>query len=95
MEKPMERVTGRRICTRCLLRELAGSDREKQVQLDQIEAYRAAIRQQDRADDAVYENRLQICRQCERLLAGTCLACGCYVELRAAAKASRCPKKRW
>ncbi len=48
-----------------------------------------------RAPEEEYERRLTLCKDCEKLLQGTCLACGCYVELRAAARGGHCPKKKW
>lgn len=84
-----------RICTRCLLRELVDSDVSRQAELEMIEKYRDAIKQADQAPAEEYERRLAVCQQCEKLLAGTCGACGCYVELRAAAKVLHCPKKKW
>ena len=85
----------RRICTRCLLREMIASDASKQAELEMIKKYRDAIKQSDRVSEEEYENRLSVCRECEKLLSGTCGACGCYVELRAVGKASHCPKKKW
>lgn len=79
----------RNACRRCLLRELAGEDAKK------IEAYKGAIKACDRAAEALYESRLSVCMACDKLNAGTCGACGCYVELRAAASAAHCPKKKW
>ncbi len=58
-----------------------------------IEKYREAIKKADRVSATEYERRLSICKECELLNAGTCGACGCYVELRAIAKAGRCPYK--
>ncbi len=84
-----------RICTRCLLREMIASDASKQAELEMIKKYRDAIKQSDRVSEEEYENRLSVCRECEKLLSGTCGACGCYVELRAVGKASHCPKKKW
>ena len=84
-----------RICTRCLLRELIDADASKQAELDMIKKYRDAIKHADRVTEEEYERRLSVCQQCEKLLAGTCGACGCYVELRAVAKVSHCPKKKW
>ena len=49
----------------------------------------------DRADEALIRERLAVCGACPKLSADTCLACGCYVLIRASAKSSRCPKKRW
>jgi hypothetical protein len=77
------------ICKKCLLREMAEQDYQM------IEKYFLAIREIDRADDLVYEKRLAVCKECELLNAGTCGACGCYVELRAAVRQSRCPHKKW
>lgn len=84
-----------RICTRCLLRDMIASDASKQAELEMIKKYREAIKQTDRVKDTEYEARLAVCRTCEKLIDGTCLACGCYVELRAAVKISHCPKKKW
>ena len=47
------------------------------------------------ACEEVYENRLKICKECDDLVAGTCLKCGCYVELRAAVTRNKCPAKMW
>lgn len=77
------------ICKKCLLREMAESD------VKMIEQYKAAIKSQDRVKESVYEERLKICKSCDRLNAGTCLACGCYVELRALSPVSKCPHKLW
>ena len=63
--------------------------------MEMIEKYRAAIKAADRVTEEVYESRLSVCQDCEKLNAGTCMACGCYVELRAVAAVSRCPKKKW
>ena len=77
------------VCKRCLLREMAAADAEK------IAAYREAIKKKDRVSEKEYEERLAVCKSCDDLNAGTCGACGCYVELRAAAKAGKCPYKKW
>ena len=77
------------ICKRCLLREMAEAD------MEMIEKYRDAIKMADRVSGQEYERRLAVCKECELLNAGTCGACGCYVELRAFAKSGRCPHKKW
>lgn len=79
-----------RVCYRCLLKELSEKDYQ-----ENIEKYIKALKETDRCDDTEYEGRLTICKECDRLHQGTCNACGCYVELRAAAKAAHCPKKKW
>lgn len=60
-----------------------------------IEKYKAAIKNEDRVSEEVYERRLAVCKECDRLNSGTCAACGCYVELRALSPMSRCPYKNW
>ena len=68
------------ICKKCLLREMAEAD---------------AIKGEDRVPEKEYEARLAVCKACDRLNAGTCNACGCYVELRALTGVSHCPHKKW
>lgn len=77
------------ICKKCLLREMAEAD------VAMIAKYREAIKKEDRVSEEAYEARLLVCKSCEFLNAGTCGACGCYVELRASAKTGRCPYKKW
>ena len=78
-----------RICKKCLMREMAETD------IQMIEKYKAAIKISDRVDNALYEKRLVVCKGCDRLNAGTCSACGCYVELRALSPMSSCPYGLW
>ena len=66
------------------------------------EAYREMISRHvdiikpgDRSDEALCKARLDICRGCPKLNAGTCAACGCFVEIRAALKRSTCPDRKW
>lgn len=47
-----------------------------------------------RTDDDTYRKRLEICMMCGKLSEGTCLECGCYVELRAARKEMYCPDEK-
>lgn len=56
-----------------------------------IEKYISIIKDSERACDTLYESRLSICRSCDQLISGSCLKCGCYVEIRAALKNSACP----
>ena len=78
-----------RVCKKCLMREMAEADALM------IEKYKAAIKLEDRVCEEEYERRLSVCKECERLNAGTCAACGCYVELRALSPVSRCPYHNW
>ena len=77
-------------CRRCLLSEM---DDESLRQM--IERGIDGIPAPDRAEKKVCAERLSICRLCDKLLSGTCLSCGCYVEIRAAIKKGRCPDKKW
>lgn len=76
-------------CRKCLLRELAEADAQM------IQKYKAAIKKEDQVNEKQYEKRLSVCKECDFLNQGTCGACGCYVELRAASKVGRCPHKKW
>ena len=59
-----------------------------------IKKYVDAIKGEDRVPEKEYEARLAVCKACDRLNAGTCNACGCYVELRAPTGVSHCPHKK-
>ena len=82
-------LTMNRVCKKCLMREMASADALM------IEKYMAAIKAEDRVPEGEYERRLSLCKECERLNAGICAACGCYVELRALSPVSTCPYHSW
>lgn len=86
----MADASGVRVCKRCLLQEF----NEKEYK-EKLEKYILRLDSAVRTPDELYAKRLGTCKDCEKLSEGTCLACGCYVELRAAVKESRCPHKRW
>lgn len=81
-------------CKRCLLRESA----EKDVYED-IRSRIDRLSESEKSDDELYSMRLGLCRECQHLISGVCMKCGCYVELRAAFKRQRCPlpssDKKW
>ncbi len=77
------------ICKKCFI----GVQAEQYA--DMIEKCKAAIPARDRTEDGEYARRIVLCEECEFFHAATCRACGCYVELRAAKKATHCPKKKW
>ncbi|MCR5527371.1 MAG: DUF6171 family protein [Lachnospiraceae bacterium] len=79
-----------RECKRCLTYEQAD---EKTRQ--SFEMLINGIPKNERTSDKVYDERLTQCESCDSLLAGTCRACGCFVELRAAMKSSKCPHRLW
>lgn len=80
-----------RFCRKCLTRELAGQEETYRT----IREYIDNLDPDAKADGALYEERLGICKECEMLLQGMCRSCGCYVELRAAMGKNVCPKKKW
>lgn len=57
----------------------------------------ALLPEEQRADEALWRERLDCCRRCDHLNDGTCALCGCFVELRAAKQRMRCPDvpTRW
>lgn len=80
-----------RFCRKCLTRELAGQE-------DIYKSIREYIENLDpdrKSGRELYEERLQICKECEMLLQGMCRSCGCYVEMRAAIGKNSCPKNKW
>ena len=78
-------------CKICLIRDMA----EKTDIYEYVKKTRGMLTEADRASDELYENRLDVCKECDSLLAGTCQKCGCYVEIRAASKSAKCPIKKW
>lgn len=86
----MQDETNVRVCKKCLLREF-----DEAAYRQKLERVLQLMDRDVKAEDALYEKRLAVCKECEKLSAGTCLGCGCYVELRAAVKKNRCPYKYW
>ena len=83
-------VEEQRFCRKCLLKDF---DEAKYHEL--IKKELDWMDDEMKAPDDLYAKRLKICEECEKLNQGTCLSCGCFVELRAAAKKAACPNKRW
>ena len=79
-----------RRCLRCLLQEF-----DEDTYIRTLKAHIERTPAGDRAAPEIYKTRLDTCKSCDRLERGTCLACGCYVELRAASRRSRCPYGKW
>lgn len=80
-------------CKRCLLRESAENDTYENIRtrIDKLP-------DNEKADDALYQQRLDACRDCDHLISGICMKCGCYVEFRAAYKRMKCPNaadRKW
>ena len=77
-------------CTRCLLKDYSKEVYERLI----VEGLKA-LPEEDIVSGDVTAARLSVCEACEKLNQGTCLACGCYVEIRAALKAGKCPYSKW
>ena len=78
-----------RRCLRCLLEEFDEAEYIRTLK-DHIEATPA----RESTPEAVYAKRLETCKSCDYLDAGTCTACGCFVELRAASRRGTCPYRK-
>lgn len=78
-----------RECKKCLLYESAEADI-----LDEIKSKIKGLPSQERADEELYSHRLSLCRQCDNLISGVCMKCGCYVEFRAAFIKQKCPDSK-
>ena len=84
-------VENLRQCRRCLLREM----KDKNDYYQSVLFYRSTLPAKKRAPDGVYERRLEGCKSCDELQNGTCMQCGCYVEICAARVDMHCPMKQW
>ena len=76
---------------RCLLRDRMDMEAERR----RVKTYRSVMSEELRVEDAAYEQRLELCTECEALQNGTCMECGCFVEMRAARRDMNCPLFRW
>ncbi len=77
-------------CKKCLLREAFPADYEKYVA-----GLLTRIPPGEKAPEPLYAQRLETCRSCGQLSSGTCMGCGCLVELKAAYKKEKCPYRNW
>lgn len=75
-----------RVCRRCLLLESGEAD-----VLADIQKRMQRIPEKEKTPQEIYQARLTACRQCDFLLGGICMKCGCYPEFRAAFRKNRCP----
>lgn len=77
-------------CRKCLLQEM-----DEKAYMEKLHKYIRLLEPDVKAADDLYKERLDACKRCDYLEDGTCQACGCYVELRAAVKKNKCPYKKW
>ena len=80
-----------RFCKKCLIRQMQEEEDLYQV----IKAHLEQMAPDSKVPPQEYERRLELCEACELLLTGMCRSCGCYVELRAAARTGSCPCQYW
>lgn len=80
-----------RFCRKCLTREMTG----KEEYFKNLHEYIANLDSNIKTGETLYEERLDVCRECELLFQGMCRTCGCYVELRAAVARNACPQHKW
>lgn len=59
---------------------------DKEAYMENLYDYIQRLEEDIKADQALYEERLSVCKACDYLEAGMCRACGCFVELRAVIK---------
>lgn len=77
-------------CKRCLLAEIG-----KEELYETVRRRIAQMPEEERAEEALYQARLEKCKRCEMLREGICGACGCFAELRAARNRMHCPNEKW
>ena len=77
-------------CRKCLLRDAYPADYEKYV-----ESMLRRVPNAQKAPEDTYQSRLTQCKACDQLNNGTCMGCGCLVELKAAYKNEKCPYRKW
>jgi len=77
-------------CLKCLLKEM-----DEAAYMEKLHRYIEMLDADVKTAQGIYADRLSVCKACDYLESGTCLACGCYVELRAAVKKNKCPYKKW
>lgn len=85
-----EEKSTKRHCLKCLLREM-----DPEAYMENLYSYIEHLDEDIKADKALYEERLSICKECSYLAEGMCKACGCFVELRAAIEKNECSYGKW
>lgn len=82
----------RKPCTKCLLSEISPD-----VVYKEVREYIDSLDLAEKVEDSVYQQRIDQCRECESLRDGMCALCGCFVEVRAVKRKSKCPAlpKKW
>lgn len=79
-----------KLCRKCLLKEEFPDDYEKYVA-----SLIKRMPLKEKVTEELYQARLERCKQCDKLQNGTCMACGCMVEIRGIQRGKRCPYGYW
>ena len=79
-----------RVSKHCLVSEL-----DEKEAYENMFTYIAQLDEEIKAENPLYEERLQTCKACSSLQNGVCRVCGCFVEMRAAVRTNKCPSKHW
>lgn len=79
-------IDGKPICRRCLLLDV-----DPQGLYQKVSELISVMSPDVKCSESEYRQRLEICQKCDCLENGICRECGCFVELRAAAKKNYCP----
>lgn len=90
MMETSEKESRQKRCLKCLLYEM-----DKEAYMDNLYDYIQRIDEDIKTDQALYEERLSVCKACDYLETGMCRACGCFVELRAVIKNNKCSYGKW
>lgn len=77
-------------CIKCLLAETDMKDL-----LESVKELIRGLPDEERVSEELYAERLEVCKSCDMLRDGTCGACGCFAELRAAKRRMGCPEEKW
>ena len=80
-----------RVCKKCLTRDMIGKEEYFRSMREYIDNLDIDVK----TPEAHYEERLEVCKECDFLFEGMCRKCGCYVEMRAAVTKNTCPVKKW
>lgn len=85
-----QETTARGHCLRCLMQDF-----DEETYVTKLLRVIRMMKPSERAAEEVTRQRLDTCLACDKLERGTCMACGCYVELRASMRGGRCPYRKW
>ncbi len=69
-------------------------EQEGEALRDQLVKYISSLSVEDKVDDLLYQERLEICETCEAMNQGLCKYCGCFVIVRAVKKKMSCPNPK-